>query len=164
MASRRRPTRSKPCTYGGSAFDPSRVLLRRVFFLSDKKSRYVSFGFYPAHNYQPLVEFGETRILPLVLPADYVYIVVERLPGLVEAMCWHERFVWRSEDKVFKMNSTGWYRISRFTHDKHWISLKLHEMRTLQCIFYMITNQLFMYTEALGDVHAYVNTTMTPCN
>jgi len=52
-------------TYGGPAFDPSRVLLRRLFILNDDKSRYVSVGFYPAHNYQPLVEFGGTRILPL---------------------------------------------------------------------------------------------------
>ena len=35
---------------GGPAFYPSRVLLCRVFFLIDDKSRYVSVGFYPAHN------------------------------------------------------------------------------------------------------------------
>ena len=58
------------------------------------------------------------------------------------------------------MNSTGPYRIARFTHDKHWISLKLSELRNLQYIFYMITNHLFMYTEVLGVVHAYVNAAM----
>jgi len=62
------------------------------------------------------------------------------------------------------LNSTGSYRIARFTHDKHWISFKLHELRTLQYIFYMVKNQLFMYIEALVDVHAYVNTTMASCN
>jgi len=72
--------------------------------------------------------------------------------------------VWRSEDKVFRINSTGSYRIARFTFDKHWISLKLHKLRNLQYIFHMITNQMFMYTEALGDVHAYVNAAMTSCN
>jgi len=40
-----------------------------------------------------LVEFGGTRILPLVLPADYVNIVAEWLPGFVEAMCRNEHFV-----------------------------------------------------------------------
>ena len=79
-------------------------------------------------------------------------------------MCRNEQFVWRSEDKVFRMNSMWSYRIGRFTHDKHWISLKLHELRNLQSIFHMITNQFFIYTEALGDVHAYVNTTMASCN
>jgi len=86
--------------------------------------------------------------MPLVLPTDSVNIVIERLPSLVERMCRNEYFVWRSEGKVFKMNSTGSYRIARFTRDKHWISLKLHELRTLQYIFYMVSNQLFIYTEA----------------
>ena len=123
MASRLRPTRSEPCTYGWPAFEPSRLLLRCVFFLNDEKSRYVSVGFYPSRNYQPLVKFGGTRFQPLVLPADYVNIVVERLPGLVEAMCLNDRFVWRSENKVFKMNSKVTYSTARFIHDKHWISL-----------------------------------------
>ena len=113
MASRRRPTqeptRSDPCSYVetvGPAFDPNRVLLRRVFFLNNDKSKYVSVGFYPAQNYQPLVEFGGTRLLPLVLTAEYVNNVAERLPGLLEAMCRNKQFQWRSEDKVFRMNST----------------------------------------------------------
>ena len=37
-------------------------------------------------------------------------------------------------------------------------------MRTLQYIFHMIMNTLFMYTEALGDVHVYVNATVVSCN
>jgi len=132
MASRRRPTRSEPCTYSGPAFDPSRVLLRRVFFPNDEKSRYVSVGFYPAHNYEPLVELGGTRILPLVLPADYVNIGAERLPSLVEAMCRNEHFVWSSEVQEFRLNSTKVYRTTRFIHDKHCISLKLPKMQTLK--------------------------------
>jgi hypothetical protein len=123
----------------------------------------MSVGFYPANNYQPLVEFGGTRILSLVLPADFVNHVDERLPSLVETMCRNEHFVWSSEDKDFKMHSTKAYRTARFT-DKHWISLKLPELRTLQCIFHKITNQLSMYSEALGDVQAYVNTTMASCD
>ena len=86
--------------------------------------------------------------------------MAERLPGLVEAMCRKEHFQRRSEDKDFRMNSTGSYRFARLTLDKHWISFKLHELRNLQYIFYMITNQLPMYTEALGDVQAYVNAAM----
>ena len=40
------------------AFDPNRVLLRRVFFIGAEKSKYVLIGFYPTRNYQPLVELG----------------------------------------------------------------------------------------------------------
>jgi hypothetical protein len=53
------------------AVDPrallSRVLLRRIFFLNNEKSRYVSIGFYPAHDYQIFVEFGAPRIAPITI-------------------------------------------------------------------------------------------------
>jgi hypothetical protein len=131
-----------PCTYVeivSPAFDPNRVLLRRVFFLNDNKSK-----FYPAQNYHPLVEFGGSKLLPLVLTAEYVATLAERLPRLVEAMCQNEHYQCRSEEKVFRLNTTGSYRVARLTLDKNWISFKLHELRNLQYIFYMITNQLIM--------------------
>ena len=172
MASRRRPAQlldeqRAPCNcveIVGPAFDPNRVLLRRVTFLNDIKSKYVSVWFYPAQNYQPLFEFGGTKLLPLVLTAEYVPLLAERLPCLVEATCRNEQFQWWSEDKVFRMNSTGSYRFSILTVGKHWISFKLHELRNLLCIFYVVTNQLPMYTAALGDIHAYVNAAMASDN
>ena len=78
----------------------------------------------------------------------------------VETMCRNENLHWSSEDKFFKINSKGSYRIARLTLDKHWIFFKLHELKNPQYIFYMITNQLLMYTEALDDVQAYVNAAM----
>ena len=36
----------------------NRGLLRRVFFIAEDKSKFVSLGFYPARGYQPLAEFG----------------------------------------------------------------------------------------------------------
>ena len=80
----------------------------------------------------------------LVITTEYVNIVAERLPGLVEAMCRNVHFPWRSEDKVFGMNSIGSYRISRLTLDIHWISFKQHELGNMQYILYMITNQLLI--------------------
>ena len=51
------------CTYwpNNPAFDPKRVLLRRLFFINDVRTKYVSVGFYPARNYLPLLEFGVLR-------------------------------------------------------------------------------------------------------
>jgi len=48
------------CTYWPTNpfFDPKRILLRRLFFINDDWTKYVSVGFYPARDYQPLVEFG----------------------------------------------------------------------------------------------------------
>ena len=42
-------------------FDPNRVLLRRVFFLDPDKIRYISVGYYPSRNYEPLVEIGTRK-------------------------------------------------------------------------------------------------------
>jgi hypothetical protein len=48
-------------------FDTKRMLLRRVFFVNADKSKYVSVGFYPARNYESMVEFGGVRNKPIVL-------------------------------------------------------------------------------------------------
>jgi len=47
------------CTYWptNQAFDSKRFLLRRLF-IKDDMTEYVSVGFYPARDYQTLVEFG----------------------------------------------------------------------------------------------------------
>ena len=47
--------------------DPNRALLRSVFFVAEDKSKYVSVGYYPARDYQPLAEFGGAKKLPLLL-------------------------------------------------------------------------------------------------
>ena len=51
------------CNYwpANPAFDPKRVLHRRMFFINEDKTKYMSVGFYLARDYQPLVEFGAIR-------------------------------------------------------------------------------------------------------
>jgi len=48
------------CTYWSAnpAFEPNRVLLRRMFYNNEVKTKYMSIGFYPARDYQSLLEFG----------------------------------------------------------------------------------------------------------
>ena len=43
------------------AFDPKRVLLRRIFIIVEDRTAYVSVGFYPTRDYQPFVEFGSVK-------------------------------------------------------------------------------------------------------
>jgi hypothetical protein len=69
------------------AFDANKVLLRRVCFINNEKSKYVSVGFYPAKNYQPLVEFGGAKILPITLAEQHVKTMAENLPRLCNALC-----------------------------------------------------------------------------
>jgi len=90
--------------------------------------------------------------------------MAERMPSFVEAMFQNEQYQCKSDDTVLRMNTTGPYRVARLTLDKHWLSFKLHELRNLLYMFYMITNQLLMYTEALSDVQAYVNAAMASEN
>jgi len=51
------------CTYWPTnpSFDPKWILLRRLFFINEDRTKYVSLGFYPARDYLPLVEFGVIR-------------------------------------------------------------------------------------------------------
>jgi hypothetical protein len=37
------------------------LLLHRLFFINEDRTKYVSVGFYPAPDYLPLVEFGFLR-------------------------------------------------------------------------------------------------------
>ena len=68
------PKRVDACTYveGQLLFDPNKVLLRRVFFLDPEKTKYISVGFYPDSNYQPLVEIGSPKSTPIVLTDQHV--------------------------------------------------------------------------------------------
>ena len=100
------------------AFDPTRVLLCRVV-LNGNNSKYVFIGFYPTQNYQPLVEFGDAKLLPMILTVNYVPMMVERLPILVEAMCQYELYQCKSEDKGSRMNTTGSLRVANVILDKH---------------------------------------------
>ena len=52
-------------------FDPQRVL-RRVFFIDENKTRYISVVFYPTQNYRPMVEFGRPMIKPVILTEQHV--------------------------------------------------------------------------------------------
>jgi hypothetical protein len=63
-------------------FDPKRVLQRRKFFINDEKSRYLSAGFYPTRNNQPVVEFGGARIAQLTVTDQQVTTLPIHLPRL----------------------------------------------------------------------------------
>ena len=62
------------CTYleGQLLIDPNKFLLRRVFFLDPQKTKYISVGFYPAGQYQPMVEIGSPKSTSIVLTDQHV--------------------------------------------------------------------------------------------
>jgi len=68
------------------AFDSQRVLLRRLFFINYDRTKYVSVGFYPARDYQPLVEFSAIRrggSKTILLKNEHIDTVADVLPKLL---------------------------------------------------------------------------------
>ena len=143
-------------------FDPSRVLLRRVFFLDPEKTKYVSVGFYPSRNYQPLVEIGSPKSIPLILTDLHVKTLAEHLPAQCEALCRDEHY--KVVDGDLKISSSATYKSAVISlsnkKTKKSINLRLSEIRHLSFIFFMIQNQLIKYTEAMSDVINCVLTTV----
>ena len=81
------------CTYwpNNPAFHPKRVLLRRLFFINEDRTKYVSVGFYTARDSLPLVEFGVLRRAwgpkTLILGDEQVDALAETLPTLRGDVC-----------------------------------------------------------------------------
>ena len=133
-------------------FDPNRVLLHRVF-INEDKTRYVSVGFCPTRNYQPFVEFGESKIEPVILTdSQHVATMAECLPRICEAMCDNRLLAW--SDGPFRLNTTGSIRIARLYIEKHYLTLKFQELRYFLNLFY-IQNQFNSYITTL-PVMTYV--------
>jgi hypothetical protein len=103
------PTPVDASTYtGGSVdllFDPKRVLLRRVYFLNPEKTKYISVGFYPARNYQPLVEIGSPKSTPIILTDWHVKTLSQHLTAQVDAQ-WRGKF-YNVLDGDLAMHSTS---------------------------------------------------------
>jgi hypothetical protein len=93
-----------------TALDPNRAL-RRVFFIAEDKSKYVSVGYYPTRDYQPLAEFGGAKKLPLLLNVQQLQTMGKNIPALCDALCTNEYYM--KKDVDFRMNTTGSYRIAR---------------------------------------------------
>jgi len=80
------------CTYWSAypAFDHKRVLIWRMLFINENKTKYVSIIFYPARDYQPLVEFGAIRrggSNSLILTDEKVATLVGCLLAISDSMC-----------------------------------------------------------------------------
>jgi hypothetical protein len=141
------------------SFDPNRVLLRRLYFINDDKTKYVSVGFYPARNYQPLVEFGSSGNKPITLTKQHVTTMAQHLPRLCEAMCGDEQY--QCIDGAFRLTTIGSYKTARLYPDKHYINHKLHDLHVLSNMFHVIQNQLTIYSFVMTDVLVYSVTALT---
>ena len=79
--------------------NPNRAMLRRVFFIAEDKSKFVSVGYYPALGSQPLAEFGGGKNLPLLLDAQQLLTLAENIATLCNALSANEDFSKKDGDK-----------------------------------------------------------------
>jgi hypothetical protein len=135
--------------------NPNRAMLRRIFFIAEDKSKFVSVEFYPARGYQPLAEFGGANKLPLLLNAQ-LQTMANNIAALCNALSTNDHF--STIDGNFKMNTTGSYRIARVYLEKQFLSFTYEELCNLAYIIYVIQNQMTFYTAAMTDVITYIDT------
>jgi hypothetical protein len=127
------------CTYwpNNPAIDPKRVLLRRLFFINENRTKYVSVGFYPARDYLPLAEFSAVRRgggpKTLILSDEQVDIMAEGLPMIRDATFSGETsFEGRGfESGAFRLDSTRCNRTARLYVNCQYISLTLQDIDCL---------------------------------
>ena len=72
--------------------NPNRAMLRRVLFIAEDKSKFVSVAYFPARGYQPLAEFGGAKKLPLLLDAQQLQTMSENIATLCNALSTTEHF------------------------------------------------------------------------
>jgi hypothetical protein len=134
----------------GLTFDPQRVRLRRVFFLNKGKSKYVYVGFYPALDYQPLVEF-EGSLNKRIFNTRHCGVAGPTPTGNVQLHVWQRTLRFQSglvptdHDRNFK-------GCQNVLHYKHYLHFKLAELQYLERIFHVVSNQLKAYDKATPDV------------
>ena len=151
----KRVSAPEPCGFIealSATFDSSRVLLRLLFFLNADRTKYVSVGFYPARNYEPCVEFGGAKQKPVIIAQQHVTMLANRLLDIVHSVCDAEQFTY--SDGLFRINSTGSYKVTRLNFDKAYVYFKQAELQSLYHIFYVLQSQL-SYMLALPDVLTY---------
>lgn len=143
------------------AFDQNRALLRRVFFLDDNKTRYVSIAFYPAMGYQPMVEFGGSKIAPIRLPENLLAVLVEHLPRICEASCNNEHHTSGVHDEFWIVTTTYravWMYLG--LNRRKYITYKLSDLLYLKSIMPTVLEQLARYNSAMSDVMTYAMAAM----
>ena len=133
-----------------------------MFFLDPEKTKYISVVFYPARNYQPMVETGNPKSTPIVLTDQDVKTLSEHLPAQVNALC--RGNFYNVMDGEFSMHSAFPFNTAILTmgkkKDRKSVFIKLNDLRSLAYIYPMVENQLIKYSEAMPDVMNYVLATL----
>ena len=146
--------RPRPDTHDISLNTGSRVLLRRVHFLNEERTRYISVCFYPSENYQVLAEFGGPRIVLITLTEQHVKTLMDHLPALRESM--HRGEAYTCKYGPFRLRSCKTHNNAKMYRDKKCVSFKLTDLQYMLNILHMVQVQQAQYILAQTDVTAFV--------
>jgi hypothetical protein len=61
--------------------------MRKLFFINQDNTKFVSVGFHASLAYVPLAEFGGSKITSILLSQDYLNLFASHLHDLHQAMC-----------------------------------------------------------------------------
>ena len=136
---------SDMCTYwpANPTFDPKRVLLRRMFFINEDKTKYVSVGYYPARDYKPLVEFGAIRrggSKSLILSDKQDTALADGLPAIRDFMCVSEDHVVKCESGNFRLHTCRRHGSVRLFLGTEYVSLTQPDIDYLVRVFPSYSN------------------------
>ena len=96
------------CTYWSAnpAFHSKKFLLRRLFFINEDKTKYVSLGFYNARDFHPLEEFGAIRrggSKSLILADEHFDTLAGCLSGIRDSICSDDSVIINCESGIFRL-------------------------------------------------------------
>ena len=146
------------------AFEHKGVLLRRMFFINEEKTKYVSIGIYPTRDYQHLVEFGAIRSGGskfLILADEQVAALAHCMHAIRDSMCvGGERVVIKCESGNFRMHTPKRHGSARLFVGTEYISLTEPHMDYLLRVFPILQQQSRDYISALPDVLSNVTSSL----
>ena len=124
----------------------------------------MSVGYYPARDYQPLVEYCAIRrggSKCLILADEQVAAMAECLPSIRDFMCvGGDRVVIKCESGNFRLHTPKRHGSDRLFVGTEYISLTQPDMDYLVRGFPILQQQLRDYISALPDVLSYVTSSL----
>jgi len=144
------------------ALEMHRVLLRPQFFINSDRTMYMSVGFYPTLDNQPLVEFIAIRSggSNCIVPKDeYTDTLADCLPKVLVSVC-NERTGAGCVSGAFRLSPPKKYGSARLYFGTQYVSLTILHLQYLAGMFHIVQQQLRHYTTALPNVLSFVTSSV----
>jgi len=135
-----------------------------MIFMNEDKTKYMSVAYYPARDYQPLVEFGVIRRCvskSLILADEQVAAMADCLPSIRDSMCvGGDRVIFKCESVNFRLHTPRRHGSARLFVGTGYIILTQPDIDYLVRVFPIMQQQLRDYPIAMPDVLSYVTSSL----